>query len=137
MFETIDDMMRYELVQMILHNVKYKRCKCCGKLFIPDGRPDSLYCSRVMPGQQRPCSAVGANLVAVEKRNRYPELRIYRQAYHRLKKRVEMGYMTQSEYTAWDTQAREKRDECHAGELPLDEFVLWIDDTSRQRKMGS
>jgi len=36
--------------------------------------------------------------------------------------------------TAWDTVAREKRDACHAVELPLDEFVQWIDETSRQRK---
>ena len=134
--DTIDDMMRYELVQMILRGVKYKRCQCCGKLFLPHGRADAIYCKRTMLGEDRPCSEIGANIVAVEKRNTYPELRIYRQAYERLYKRMEMSYMEQSAFAEWDKQAREKRDICHAGEMPLDEFVRWIDETSRQRKGG-
>ena len=52
--ETIDDMMRFELVQIVLHGVKYKHCKCCGKLFVPEGRSDSVYCDRIMPGQENP-----------------------------------------------------------------------------------
>jgi len=90
-----------------------------------------------MPGQKRPCSDIGANLVAVEKRKKHPELRVYRQAYERLYKQVEMGYMEQSDFTAWDTVAREKRDACHAGDFPFDEFEKWIDETSRQRKGAS
>jgi hypothetical protein len=87
-----------------------------------------------MPGQEKPCSQIGANHVAAEKRKMHPELRIYRQAYERLYKRVEMGYMEQSDFSEWDTQARIKRDACHAGELRIGEFEKWIDDTSRQRK---
>jgi hypothetical protein len=131
---TIDDMMRYELVQMILQDVSYKRCQCCGQLFLPTGRPDALYCGRIMPGQERPCNEVGANIVAVEKRRNNPELRVYRQAYERLYKRVEMGYMEQTAFTEWGIKAREKRDACHAGEFPFDEFVQWIDETSRPRQ---
>ncbi|MCL2409922.1 MAG: DUF6076 domain-containing protein, partial [Oscillospiraceae bacterium] len=100
----------------------------------PSGRSDSLYCARIMPGQTRPCADIGANLVAVEKRRNHPELRIYRQAYERLYKRVEMGYMEQLAFAEWDKQAREKRDACHAGKLTLDEFVQWVDKTSRQRR---
>ena len=62
---------------------------------------------------------------------------MYRQAYERLYKQVEMGYMEQSDFTAWDTVAREKRDACHAGDFPFDEFEKWIDETSRQRKGAS
>ena len=46
---------------------------------------------------------------------------------------MEMDYMKQEDFTEWDTQARAKRDACHDGELPLDEFELWIDETSRRR----
>jgi hypothetical protein len=132
--ETIDDMMRYELVHMILQEVKPKRCKCCGKLFLPDGRSDKLYCPRIMPGRERQCDEMGANQVAEEKRKTHPELWVYRQAYERLYKRVEMGYMERLDFADWDVQARKKRDACHAGEVALDEFVRWIDETSRQRK---
>ena len=102
---TIDDMMRYELIQIILRNVKYKRCQSCGKLFLPVRRKNALYCNRIMPGQKRPCSEVGANLVAVEKRNAHPVLRIYRQAYNRMYKRAQEEYMSWSDFHKWNEQA--------------------------------
>jgi len=134
MLKTIDDMMRFELVQMILHDVKYKHCKCCGKLFIPEGRSDSIYCDRIMPGQKQSCSKIGAHLVALEKRKNDPVLLIHRKAYDRLTNRVEMGYMKREDFDTWKDEAVQKRDDCRAGELSFDKFVKWIDKTSRQRR---
>jgi len=130
---TIDDMMRYELVQIILRNVKYKRCQSCGKLFLPVRRKNALYCNRIMPGQKRPCSEVGANLVAVEKRNAHPVLRTYRQAYNRMYKRAQEEYMGWSDFHKWNEQAVNKRNTCQAGNLSYNDFMKWIDETSRQR----
>jgi len=130
---TIDDMMRYELIQIILRNVKYKRCQSCGKLFLPVRRKNALYCSRIMPGQKRPCSEVGANLVAVEKRNAHPVLKIYRQAYNRMYKRAQEEYMSWSDFHKWNEQAVEKRNACHLEKLSYKDFRKWIDETSRQR----
>ena len=130
----IDDMMRYELVQMLIRGVAFKRCKCCEKLFIPSGRADSLYCDRIMLGQKKPCNQIGANLVAKKKVETSPVLRLYRQAYHRLSKRVEYGYMTPDAFDKWKTQALPKREQCLSGEISLDEFALWINKTSRQRQ---
>jgi len=132
---TIDDMMRYELVQIILRNVKYKRCQSCGKLFLPVRRKNALYCERIMLGQTRPCSEVGANIVFVEKRNANPVLKIHREAYNRMYKRAQGGYMEWSDFEDWKKCAIEKRELCHTGDLPLDEFLQWIDETSRQRKL--
>ena len=134
MLETIDDMMRFELVQMILHDVKYKHCQCCGKLFIPDGRSDSRYCERIMPGQKQPCNKIGAHLVALEKRKNDPILLIHRKAYDRLTNRVEMEYMKKVDFDIWKEEALQKRNDCRAGKLQFDEFVKWIDETSRQRR---
>jgi hypothetical protein len=99
---------------------------------LPDRLPASAE-RHLMPGQERPCCEIGANIVAVEKRKTHPELRVYRQAYERLYKRVEMGYMERTDFAVWYITAREKRDACHSGELPLNEFLRWIDETSRQR----
>jgi len=87
-----------------------------------------------MPGQVRPCSEVGANLVFVEKRNANPVLKIYRQAYNRMYKRAQEGYMEWSDFHKWNRQAVDKRDACHVGELSFDEFVKLIDKTSWQRQ---
>ncbi len=130
---SIDDMLRYELVQTLINDVHYKHCQNCGKLFIPTGRVDSLYCDRIMPGQEKPCKQIGANLVAKKKTEQNPALKLYRQAYHRLSKRVEFGYMELKEFAEWKEQAVPKREQCLSGELALEEFTLWIDETSRQR----
>lgn len=129
----IDDMLRYELVQTLIHDVQYKHCQSCGKLFIPTGRSDSLYCSRIMPGQEKPCNQIGANLVAKKKVEQNPALKLYRQAYHRLSKRVEFGYMEPAEFAEWKELAVPKREQCLSGVLSLEEFIAWIDNTSRQR----
>lgn len=129
----IDDMLRYELVQTLIRDVQYKHCQNCGKLFIPTGRSDSQYCGRIMPNQDKPCNQIGANLVAKKKVEQNPALKLYRQAYHRLSKRVEFGYMESKEFDEWKEQAVPKRERCLSGELSLEEFTLWVDETSRQR----
>lgn len=132
--DTITDMLRYELTQLVLKDVPYKICKCCNELFIPKGRSDSLYCLRIMPGRTKPCSVIGANLVAVEKRNTDPVLKTYRKAYERLKKRVELGYMTDEDFFKWDDKAKEMRGKCKNNKISFVKFEKWIDDTSRKRK---
>ena len=131
---TINDMFRFELTQMILRDVSYKRCKCCKKLFIPKGRADSLYCSRIMPGKTKPCSEIGANLVMVEKRNSNPVIKAYRQAYERLKKRIDLGYIEPEVFSDWNDKAKFKCDRCKSCELSLKEFIAWLDETSRVKK---
>lgn len=132
--ETINDMFRFELIQMILNDVSYKRCKCCEKLFIPKGRTDSLYCARIMPGKTKPCSEIGANLVMVKKRNSNPVAKAYRQAYERLKKRIDLGYLESDVFDDWNAKAKVMYDRCKRGELSLKEFTAWLDETSRIRK---
>ncbi|MDL2233236.1 DUF6076 domain-containing protein [Ruminococcaceae bacterium OttesenSCG-928-L11] len=129
----IDDMLRYELVQLLIRDVQYKCCQNCGKLFIPSGRSDSLYCGRIMPGQQKPCNQIGANLVAKKKVETTPALKLYRQAYQRLNKRVEFGYMEKPAFDLWKTQALPKRKACEEGRITIEAFTMWIDETSRRK----
>lgn len=129
----IDDMMRYELVQMLVQDVQYKHCQNCKQLFIPSGRSDSLYCDRVMQGEDKPCKEIGAQITAKKKLKSNDELKIYRLAYLRLKKRVEFGYMSDEEFDKWNAEALPMRNECTDGRVSFDEFKAWIDKTSRQR----
>ena len=46
---------------------------------------------------------------------------------------MEMGYMEDDEFTRWKDEAAQKRDQCLAGELDAEEFLAWIDATSRRR----
>ena len=130
---TIDDVLRYELMQMLTQGIEYKVCKNCGKLFVPSGRSDSLYCDRLMPGQEKPCNLIGANLIAKKKLDENPALKLYRSAYQRLNKRVEYEYMTKEDFEIWKVPALEKREQCINGVLSFDAYEAWINETSRQR----
>jgi len=134
MFNTLDDMLRYELLNMILLNVRYKHCNLCGELFLPYGRSDSIYCNRVMSGQTQPCRKIGANLVAAEKRKNNPALHEYRSAYDRMYKLASEHSLTWDDFNSWNEQALKKRDACTNGKLTLKKFIDWLDNTSRRRK---
>ena len=49
------NMLRCEMVQLLIKGVGHKFCKNCGMPFIPAGSADSLYCNRIMPRWTRPC----------------------------------------------------------------------------------
>jgi len=131
--ETVDDLLRYELFLLVTQGKGYKYCKNCGKPFIPSGRSDTVYCDRVMDGADKPCSEIGAYLADVKKVASDPVLSAYRKAYQRLHKRVELGYMEDGEFARWKDEAAQKRDLCMAGELDAEEFLTWVDATSRRR----
>ena len=41
--------------------------------------------------------------------------------------------MEDDEFTRWKDEAAQKRDQCLAGELGAEEFLAWVDATSRRR----
>ena len=131
--DTVDDLLRYELFLLVTQGKGYKFCKNCGKPFIPDGRSDKLYCDRIMKGADKPCSEIGANLTEQRKITQNPIWKAYRTAYQRLHKRLELGYMQEEEYAAWKDEAAQKRDLCLAGKLSEEEYLDWINRTSRRR----
>jgi len=131
-FSHLDALLGFELNQMVLHKCNVKKCAYCGGWFIPEGRSDSKYCNRIVPGEQKPCCEIGAfrkrsSLVASD-----PVYRAYTAAVKRMSKRKrQSGGLTETQYRSWAWQAEGKRDQCLEGEIPLTEFEAWLDETSR------
>lgn len=130
---TMDDLLRYEMVQFLTQGSGYKFCKNCGKPFIPSGRSDAVYCGRIVPGERKTCKQIGAYRAEKEKVNAIPAWKIYRQAYQRLNKRVEMGYMDETAFAEWTREATERRNLCLGEKMSYKDFADWINSTSRQR----
>ncbi len=80
------------------------------------------------------CSEIGANHLMVGKRNSDPVAKAYCQAYDRLKKRIDLGYMESDVFDNWNAKAKVMCDKCKHGELSLKEFTAWLDQSSRIRK---
>lgn len=134
--DSIKDLLRFEFIKMIEHDIFVKRCKNCELFFIPRRRPDAEYCERIFGDSQRKCSEIGATLRYERKVAENPILEAHKKAYRRFNSRTRAKKMTQSEFMAWSEEAARKRDTCLAGELPFDEFVAWLEQ-GRIRKSRS
>ena len=128
-------LMRFELMKMVSQNIPVKMCANCGRFFILDGRSDIEYCSRPLADQPgKTCQDVGALNKYMDKVHADPIRKEFHKAYKRNHSRVRVGTMTQAEFLEWSDEAREKRDQCIAGDLSKDEFTEWVNSDRRYRK---
>jgi hypothetical protein len=124
---SLDDLFRFEFVNMVKHDVFIKKCKNCGRFFIPRRRADAEYCERIFTDNGRKCSEIGATLRYEKKVAGNPILEAHKKAYRRFNSRTRAKKMTLAEFMAWSEEAARKRDACLAGELPFEEFVAWLE----------
>ena len=135
--DEIQDLFRFEFVKMIEHSIFIKKCKNCERFFIPRRRADAAYCERVFGDGPRRCSEIGAMLRYEKKVAENPILEAYSKAYKRFNSRTRVKKMTQAEFLSWSEQARKRRDQCLAGELPFEDFVAWLEQGRIRKSRGS
>ena len=109
------------------NNIEIKKCKNCGKFFVPENRSDEIYCSNIFENGKT-CKEIGHFKVLQKEMKQNDDLRIYRNVYQKLllrtrrnpnnteyardfelfkyhnnelKEKVSNGQMTQEEYMKW------------------------------------
>ena len=126
--ETMDDVIRFDIMQMLVNKVKFKPCKCCGHYFIPSGRVNSEYCDRIMPGETKPCNEIGA-LKTFDIVHKNDDIhKAYITAYRRMDSRQRAKLITKDEFKEFGKLARAERKKCYNGEITLEQFQAWLDD---------
>lgn len=126
--ETMDDVIRFDMMQMLVNKVKFKPCKCCGHYFIPGGRVNSEYCDRIMPGETKPCNEIGA-LKTFDIVHKDDDIhKAYITAYRRMDSRQRAELITKDEFKQFGKIARAERKKCYNGEITLEQFKTWLDD---------
>ena len=126
--ETMDDVIRFDMMQMLVNKVKFKPCKCCGYYFIPGGRVNSEYCDRIMPGETKPCNEIGA-LKTFDIVHKDDDIhKAYITAYRRMDSRQRAKLITKDEFKQFGKIARAERKKCYNGEITLEQFKTWLDD---------
>jgi hypothetical protein len=122
---------------MIERDIFIKKCKNCGRFFLPRRRADAEYCDRLFGETGRKCSEVGAMLRYEKKVAENPILEAHKKAYRRFNSRVRNKKMTQGEFLRWSEEASRKRDACMAGKLAFAEFVEWLEQGRVRRSRGN
>lgn len=124
--ESVDDLIRFELLNLINKKILIKKCQYCGCYFVPSGRRDTEYCNRVKAGETHTCKEVGAMQkykakIAGDKINM-----IYNKAYKRNDSKARNKKMSKSDFYEWSELARKMRDDCHAGNVSFEDFQAWL-----------
>ncbi|MEG1442524.1 MAG: DUF6076 domain-containing protein, partial [Oscillospiraceae bacterium] len=133
-FSTINDILNLEFTKMLEHNIRFRKCKRCGKYFIMKGNYDTNYCDRIAPGETRNCQEFASFENYKLKTADNPAISAYSKYYKRYAARVRVRQIKEDAFKKWKYQAITKRDECSDGKITLDEFTAWMEDSFPNRK---
>ena len=110
---------------MITTNTKIRKCKNCGKYFVPINRSDEMYCCRVQENGK-----MCRELDYADKINDDSLLQIYRTAYktHNARKQRNIKNRTTAEadFKAWVSYAKRLLEQAEAGKISSEEFKSLI-----------
>ena len=114
------------ICRYLQENIHLRKCKYCGRYFNTHCRSKLEYCDRLIENSSKTCREMGSLRLYEKRKMEDPAVREYKRAYKTHNARIRYGLMTREEFTQWSVEARAKRDLCSAGELPLEEFVDWL-----------
>lgn len=119
-----DDLIALELFHTVKGELPIKKCRCCGEYFVPSGRSDSEYCSRISLGENKRCAQIGAMRTFKGKYAENPIYTEYNRAYKRNHSRLRNGKLYDEEFRDWSAAARKARDEFIAENKSVEQFRL-------------
>lgn len=124
------DLISFDVYRAFEKQVLFKRCKLCGKAFLPVARSDELYCQNIYRGT-RTCSDVAFEMLS--KQN--PFYFAYRSAYkamHARMKRMGSTEYWESRLRSWKIEARSKQIEFES-KGDLEGFKQWLEDSKKTK----
>lgn len=133
-FRALHEILELEFTKMLEQDIRFRKCKRCGKYFIMKGNYDTNYCDRVAEGQTRSCQDLAAQENYKAKAAENPALPIYSKYYKRYAARVRSRQIKEADFKKWKFQALAKRDECSDGKITVEEYVAWMEDYFPNRK---
>ncbi len=131
---TAAEMLELEFTKMLEENIRFRKCKRCGKYFIMKGNYDTNYCDRIAEGSTRTCQELAAieNYRAKAAENK--EYALYSKYYKRYSARVKVRQIKEADFKKWKYQALTKRDECADGKITVEEYEAWLEASFPNRK---
>ncbi len=120
---------------MLEHNVRFRKCKRCGKYFIMKGNYDTNYCDRIAEGETRNCQDLAAQENYKKKMADNAAIPLYQKVLQALCRPCSCKDRLKSPISKkWKYQAMTKRDECSNGKITLAEFEAWLEGSFPNRK---
>ena len=133
-FSSVEQILELEFTKMLEQNVRFRKCKRCGKYFILKGNYDTNYCDRIAEGSTQTCQQLAAQENYKARNADNKAIPIYSKYYKRYAARVRVNQIKENDFKAWRYQAIRKRDECSDGKISPEEFTEWMEASFPNRK---
>ncbi len=118
-----------ELQEIVcMDKFEIKKCKNCGKYFVPEKRTDELYCNNIYE-DGRTCKEIGSFKVKQKMINTDDDLRTYRNVYQKLLLRTRRNpnnIYYEKEFENFKKDNRKMRDKLDKGKISYEEYVEWL-----------
>jgi hypothetical protein len=125
--KSLEEMLCLEFEKMLELDMRIKKCKNCRKYFILKGNYQTEYCDRIPAGETQNCQSIGAAAKYAQKVKENPALAVFNRAYKRYHARMKVNSVKPDAFKKWKYEAVVMRDRCLDGEVPVEEFEVWID----------
>lgn len=135
-FRNIRKALELEFTKMLEQDIRFRKCKRCGKYFIMKGNYNTNYCDRIAEGETRNCQDIMALENYKKKTADNAAIKIYNKYYKRYSARVKAHTVLEDDFKKWKYEAMTKRNECMDGKLTEEDFITWMESCfpNRNRK---
>ena len=120
-----------ELQEIVcMDKFEIKKCKNCGKYFVPEKRTDELYCNNIYE-DGRTCKEIGSFKVKQKMINDDDDLRTYRNVYQKLLLRTRRNpdnMQYEKEFQKFKEDNRKMRDKLDKNKVTYEEYVEWLNE---------
>ena len=131
---SVMEMLELEFTKMLELNIRFRKCKRCGRYFIMKGNYDTNYCDRIAEGETKNCQDIMAMENYKKKMADNAAITIYNKYYKRYFARVKAHTILEDDFKKWKYEAIVKRDQCSDGKITNEEFTAWLDSCFPNRK---
>ena len=118
-----------ELFELALSDtIEIKKCKNCGKFFVPDNRSDEIYCSNIYENGKT-CKDVGHFRTQQKLMKENDDLRIYRNVYQKLLLRTRRNpenSQYEKDFQTFKEKNAELKEKVTNEELTQEEYMIWL-----------
>lgn len=133
-FENLSSACYFTILYFIENNIPIKKCKNCGKYFVPENRKTSIYCNRKFDGKKT-CRDIGAINTYNEKLKKDEVNSLYRKtlsAKKMLANRNPDIPLYLEKYEEWKSEANKFKQDIKQGKRTEEEFKKWIEETRKK-----
>lgn len=124
-FSTVSDILELEFTKMLEMDIRFRKCKRCGKYFIVKGNHGTKYCDRVEEGKTQSCQKLAALDNYKKKNADNAAKKIYDKYYKRYSARLKVRQIKETDFNRWRYQAITMRDDCSNGKISVEDYVSW------------